>query len=275
MCDTTDSLNPGERLASKIQLRTNDGDDILDYLFEVFYEIPTGVAHGHRVQVARILIRYGHLSPCALVKLQELSPAESRKADRDAERFDARLARTIRNMTDDAEGIVNYLLNTMNGIDETSKKRICHNSRLAAARELLSRGYPPECDCAHRAASETEAVRSTAASSEPTTETHEPSADAADNPEEETNIEEILAIIRRAAEETDPSEWEEEDASSPHKPDYSMWDYIKSLPQPEITEEQARIGAARFHEAVERQRRWRESNVKIPTQKDNDNYDDG
>ena len=275
MCHTNDSLNPRERLAQKIRARTNDGDDVLHYLFEVFYEIPTGVAHGHRVQVARLLIKYGHLSPFALVKLQELSPAERRKADRDAESADSRLARIIRNMTDDAEGIVSYLLNTMNGIDDTSKKRTPHNTRLAAARELLGRGYPPECDCAHRAASETEVVRPAAASLEQITDNPEPSADAADNPEEEENIEEILAIIRRAAEETDPSEWEEEEASSSHKPDYSMWDYIESLPQPEITKEQARIGAARFHEAVEIQRRWRESNVKIPTQKDHVNYDDG
>ena len=274
MCHTTDSLNPRERLASKIRARTNDGDDILHYLFEVFYEIPTGVAHGHRVQVARILIRYGHLSPFALVKLQELSPAESRKADRDAERADARLARTIRSMTDDAQGIVSYMLNTMNGIDETSKRRIAHNIRLAAARELLGRGYPPECDCAHRAASETEVARSAADGSEPTTETHAPSADAPDNPEEQENIKEALEIVKRISEETDPSEWEE-DESSGHKSNYSIWEIIRKQPRPVITEEHARIGAARFHEAVERQMRWAESNVKIPTQKDHDNYDDG
>ena len=272
MCHTTDSLNPRERLAQKIQARTNDGDDILDYLFEVFYEVPTGVAHGHRVQVARLLIKYGHLSPFALVKLQELSPAESHRADRDAERSDARLARTIRSMTDDAQGIVSYLLNTMNGIDDTSKRRIPHNTRLAAARELLSRGYPPECDCAHRAASDND--RTVARDTAPTTETHESSADAADNPEEETNIEEILAKLDRIIEETDPSEFDEDDDSD-HKPDYSMWEIIRNQPEPVITEEQARIGAAQFHEAVERQMRWAESNVKIPTQKDHNNYDDG
>ena len=43
-----------------------------------------------------------------------------------------------------------------------------------------------------------------------------------------------------------------------------MWDIIDSLPEPEITEEHARIGAALFHEAVEKQRLWRESGVKIP-----------
>ena len=178
-------------------------------------------------------------------------------------------------MTDDAEGIVSYLLDTMNGIDDTSKKRIPHNTRLAAARELLSRGYPPECDCAHRAASETEVVRPAAASLEQTTDNPEPSADdSARSEEEEAQIQEVMDKIRRIAEEADPSEFEE-DESDGRKLDYSMWEIIDNLPEPVITEEQARIGAAQFHEAVERQMRWAESDVKIPTRKDHHNYDDG
>ncbi|MCY4652109.1 MAG: hypothetical protein OXC95_02980 [Dehalococcoidia bacterium] len=72
----------------------------------------------------------------------------------------------------------------------------------------------------------------------------------------------------------DPSKFEEEPAST-HRSDYSMWDIIDSLPQPEITEEHARIGAALFREAIQRQRLWEESDVKIPTRNDHDNYDDG
>ena len=137
-----------------------------------------------------------------------------------------------------------------------------------------SRGYPPECDCAHRAAPETEVVRSAADGSEPTTETHAPSADAADNPEEEANLEEALEIVKRVAEETDPSEWEE-DESSGHKSNYSIWEIIRKQPRPVITEEHARIGAARFHEAVARQRLWDESDIRVPTRKDHNSYDDG
>ena len=54
-----------------------------------------------------------------------------------------------------------------------------------------------------------------------------------------------------------------------------MWETIRKQPEPVISEEHARIGAALFHEAVEKQRLWRESNVKIPVRKDNTNYDYG
>ena len=106
------------------------------------------------------------------------------------------------------------------------------------------------------------------------TETHAPSADAADNPEEEANLEEALEIVKRVAEETDPSEWEE-DESSGHKSNYSIWEIIRKQPRPVITEEHARIGAARFHEAVARQRLWDESDIRVPTRKDHNSYDDG
>ena len=93
-------------------------------------------------------------------------------------------------------------------------------------------------------------------------------------PEEQARIQEVLERINRIVEEADPSDYEEEE-SSDRRIDYSMWDIIDSLPEPEISEEHARIGAALFHEAVEKQRLWRESGVKIPTRKDHDDYDDG
>ena len=83
-----------------------------------------------------------------------------------------------------------------------------------------------------------------------------------------------MEIIDRAIEESDPSELEEEESDG-RKIDYSMWEIIDSLPQPEITEEHARIGAALFREAVEKQRLWRESGMKIPARKDINGYDDG
>ena len=93
-------------------------------------------------------------------------------------------------------------------------------------------------------------------------------------PEEQANLEEALKIVKQAVENADPSEYEEEESSG-HKPDYSMWEMIRKQPRPVITEEHARIGAAKFHEAMERQRLWEESDVRIPTRKDLDNYDDG
>ena len=276
MCDTTNSMNPRERLAQKIRIRTNDGEDILDYLCDVFYDREKGVLHGHRLQAGRLLIIYGQLGKDALDRLHRLDPHSGPKADRDQANSDARLARAIQRMTDDAEGVVKYLLDTMNGIDRKSKRRICHNTRLAAARELLKRGYPCECSVETRPKTAQAAPEDSRAAddSAPMTEDLEPASDA-DSAEEEAKLERILAKIDRVIEETDPSEFDDDNNNSGHKPDYSMWDYIESLPKPEISEEHARIGAAKFHEAVERQMRWRDSDVKIPTRKDLDNYDDG
>ena len=72
-----------------------------------------------------------------------------------------------------------------------------------------------------------------------------------------------VAMAKEIVANLDPSEFEEEPPST-HKPDYSMWDKIAAQPPPVITKEQARIGAAKFHEAIERWRAWDESNVKIP-----------
>ncbi len=277
MCDTTNSMNPRERLAQKIRIRTNDGEDILDYLCDVFYDREKGVLHGHRLQAGRLLIIYGQLGKDALDRLHRLDPHSGPKADRDQANSDARLARAIQRMTDDAEGVVKYLLDTMNGIDRKSKRRICHNTRLAAARELLKRGYPCECSIQTRPATAQAAPEDSptaADDSAPMTEDLEPASDDGYTPEEQANLEEALKIVKQAIEDTDPSEYEA-DKSPGHKPDYSMWDYIDSLPKPKITEEQARIGAAKFHEAIERQRLWAESDVRIPTRKDLDNYDDG
>ncbi len=276
MCHTTNSMNPRECLASRIRIRTNDGDDILDYLCDVFYDREKGVLHGHRLQAGRLLIIYGQLGKDALDRLHRLDPHSAPKADRAQANSDARLAKIIRRMTDDAEGVVDYLLDTMNGIDQKSKRRICHNTRLAAARELLKRGYPCECSTHTRPATAHAAPEDSraAADSAPMTEDLQPASDADNDAEEEAKLERILAKIDRVIEETDPSEFEAE-ASSGRKPDYSMWDYIESLPKPEISEEHARIGAALFHEAVERQMRWKDSGVKIPTRKDHNSYDDG
>ncbi len=249
MCDTTNSMNPRERLASRIRSRTNDGEDILDYLCDVFYDREKGVLHGHRLQAGRLLIIYGQLGKDALDRLHRLDPHSGPKADRDQANSDARLARAIQRMTDDAEGVVRYLLDTMNGIDRKSKRRICHNTRLAAARELLKRGYPCECSIETRAATAqaaTEDSPTAADDSAPMTEDLEPASDDGYTPEEQANLEEALKIVKQAIEDTDPSEYEE-DKSSGHKPDYSMWEMIRRQPaRPVITEEHARIGAAKF-----------------------------
>ena len=56
-----------------------------------------------------------------------------------------------------------------------------------------------------------------------------------------------------------------------------MWDMIEEPLLSEISDEHAEIGAALFHEAVERSRAWKEANAENPdpTKKDHPNYDDG
>ena len=282
MCHTTDSLSPREQLAQKIRTRTNDGDDILDYLYGVFYDEEPGVLHGHRIQAGRVLVIYGQLSPEAIKRLQELESHSDSKVDRDQQKADSSLARKIRRMTGDGDDIITYLLDTMNGIDNASGKRVRHNNRLAAARELLKRGYP--CECARHDAAQTETETAVMPTKPVLLETgsgiqEAGQPDASDSEpapydqEEQQNIKEVLEIIKKAAEEADPSEWEEEE--SDRQIDYSMWETIRKQPRPVITEEQARIGAAKVHEAIEKWRAWDESNVKIPAQKEYNNYDDG
>ena len=287
MCDCNKNQSPRERLAAKIQLRTNDGDDILDYLCDVFYDNLPGVLHGHRLQSARILVGYGHLSPFALRKLEEMSPYISRETDRDQRRADDTLARLIRQKTGDADEVLDYLLGVMRGEDPFTGKRIkTHNPRLAAARELLKRGGYDEPSA--RPAPQTDAPGHTAPEVRPETDatvipaktgihTAENTELITDNSElkiDEDEPVDYLAIVKRVVESLGPIEEEEEDPNA-YKPDYSMWDMIEYPPLSEISEEHAQIGAALFHEAVERSRLWKQSNIKIPTRKDHDNYDDG
>ena len=281
MCDTANDQDPRAALAETIRRKTDNGNDVVDYLLDVLHQRLDGVKHLHRERAAGILTEYGDLGAIRFIEENR----KNKRADRPAKRqtreeredtgFNNALAQVIRDKTNGAGDIADYLIDTMNGIDSaigSGLGKIAHRHRVAAAIELLRRGYPPECDCAHRAASDND--QTVARDTAPTTETHDSTANKAHNPEEETNIEEILAKLDRIIEETDPSEFDDDDDSD-HKPDYSMWEIIRNQPEPVITEEQARIGAAQFHEAVERQMRWAESNVKIPTRKDHHNYDDG
>ncbi len=288
MCSDAD---PRTALAEYIRHKTDNGNQVVDYLHDVLHENLDGVKHGHRTRAAGILSEYGDL---AAIRFQEKNKEEKKarpsakpreRQEREDSEFDAALARVIRDKTNDTQDVADYLIDTMNGVDsaiESGLGKIRHQQRVSAAVELLRRAYDHD---------PTLAQPSTAASASavgPVTPEarHEPGSGESDNPEnpintenpasdeEEANLQEILDIIKRAAEEADPSEWEDENPSG-HKPDYSMWDIIESQPEPVITEEHARIGAALFHEAVERQRAWRESDVKIPARKDHDHYDDG
>ncbi len=104
--------------------------------------------------------------------------------------------------------------------------------------------------------------------------TPEPTTDNLELITEDSEPVDYLAIVKRVVESLGP--YEEEEYDGP-EPDLSMWDAILDQPEPEITDEHVQIGAALFHEAVERSRAWKKANAKNPdpTRKDHPNYDDG
>ncbi len=280
MCSNAD---PRAALAEYIRHKTDNGNQVVDYLHDVLHERLDGVKHGHRERAAAILTEYGDL---AAIRFQEKneeekkarpSPRPRKREEREDSGFDAALARVIRDKTNDAQDVADYLIDTMNGIDsaiESGLGKIRHQQRVSAAVELLKRGIDYDPKYAQTSTAPTLAI-SPVTPEEHTDASEQAAEDATDayTPEEQAQIQEVLDRIDRLVEEADPSEYEEEE-SSDRKIDYSMWDIIDSLPEPEITEEHARIGAALFYEAVEKQRIWRESGVKIPARKDYDNYDD-
>ena len=294
MCSNAD---PRAALSEYIRHKTDNGNKVVDYLHDVLEDRLDGVKHGHRERAAAILTEYGDL---AAIRFQEKnkeekkakpSPKPRKLEEREDSEFDAALARVIRDKTNDAEDVADYLIDTMNGIDSTIESglgKIRHQQRVSAAAELLRRAYdqdpayatstavPAKAGTQQAEGHATPEVRPEPGStvipakagihtSEPTTDNSELKID-----EEPTDY---VAMAKEIVASLDPSEFEEEPPSD-HKPDYSMWDIIDSLPQPEITEEHARIGAALFREAIQRQRLWEESNIKIPTRKDYDDYDD-
>ena len=292
MCSNAD---PRVALAEYIRHKTDNGNKVVDYLHDVLEDRLDGVKHGHRERAAAILTEYGDL---AAIRFQEKnkeekkakpSPKPLKREEREDSEFDAALARVIRDKTNDTQDVADYLINTMNGIDsaiESGLGKIRHQQRVSAAAELLRRAFDRDPEYAHTSTAPTLAAGPVTPVSEPDPTVMPANAgiqeagqpenpvhpENPDSDEEEANVQRILAKIDKIIEEADPSEWEEEE--SDRNPDYSMWDIIDSLPKPEISEEHARIGAALFHEAVNKRRLWRESKVKIPTQKDHYNYDD-
>ena len=269
MCSNAD---PRAALAEYIRHKTDNGNKVVDYLHDVLEDRLDGVKHGHRIRAAAILTEYGDL---AAIRFQEKNEEEKKarpsarprkREEREDSEFDAALARVIRDKTNDARDVADYLISAMNGIDsaiESGLGKIRHQQRVSAAAELLRRAFdrdPAAPEVRPEPASVAEDAEPTTENCELTTEKSEPI--------------DYVAMAKEIVASLDPSEFEEEPESD-HTPDYSMWDIIDSLPQPEITEEHARIGAALFRETIQKQRLWEESNVKIPTRKDYDDYDDG
>ncbi|MXY20333.1 MAG: hypothetical protein F4Y49_03245 [Dehalococcoidia bacterium] len=283
MCD---ELTPQQRLADIVAEETDGGRRVVRFFVQVAEgELDhQGFKPNHRMDAAKELIKVGLTEFDDYIRAGDATIARraprSRRPALDPEMEQARheLAQYARELTDGGRSVIRLYADVMDGLRNDDGFKPHH--RIAAGRELLKRGF--DYECAHA----TSTVVPTKAGTqqdpgyaipevrpEPATEDADTESNYAYTPEEHAQIQEFLDKIDKLAEEADPSEYEEE--SSDRQIDYSMWDIIDSHPEPEITEEHARIGAALFHEAVEKQRIWRESGVKIPTRKDHDNYDDG
>ena len=126
-------------LANIIQDRTNDGISIVDFLFAVMRAELDGFKPCHRLDAAKLLVKYerDEAFDFTLDNPPEPSRRRSDSGSSSETEFDNALAKVIRESTDDGRSVCRFLINVMEG--ELSAFRPHH--RISAARELLSRGF--------------------------------------------------------------------------------------------------------------------------------------
>ena len=276
-----DNLTPRERLARIVAEETGDGRRIVRFLVQV----AEGELHSegfkpcHRMDSAKELVKIGltefedYIHANSTPRKPRARRTSAPDADLSPEIAQAReqLAEYARELTQDGRTVIKMYSEVMDGL--RNDEGFMPHHRIAAARELIKRGFDetytqpaPEPGPAVAPAS------STVVPTKAGTHASEPTTNESDT-EEPTDY---LAIVKRVVESLGPVEEEEEDDLG-YKPDLSMWDAILAQPEPEISDEHVQIGAALFHEALERDRLWKEANAEnsTSTRKDHDNYDDG
>ena len=126
-------------LATIIQDRTRDGVTIVDFLFAVMRNELAGFKPCHRLDAAKLLVKY-QLDD-ALDFLLNTPPEQSRprtgSGSPEDTYFDTKLAKVIRESTDDGRSVCRFLINVMEG----ELKAFRPHHQMDAARELLSRGF--------------------------------------------------------------------------------------------------------------------------------------
>ena len=277
MCD---DLTPQQRLAQIVAEETDGGRRVVRFFVKVAEgELDReGFKPNHRMDAAKELVKVGLTEFDDYIRAGQ--SAATRRAPRtrrpapDPETEQARqeLADYARELTDDGRTVIRLYADVVDGLraDEGFKP----HHRIAAARELLKRGF--DYERVHDQPSAAPEVRPDEGP-ELITENCELNTDDPELTEEylrsKENMAKVLEIVKRAAEQVTPEEREAHEASMRGK-NLSMWDKI---PQPEyISEEHARIGAAKFHEEMARWRAWRDSDIKIPDPPEGlTRYDDG
>ena len=135
-------------LPTIIRDRTNDGITIVDFLFAVMRNELAGFKPCHRLDAARLLVKYDCSCKSAVAErdealnfsldyISEPSRSRSDSGSSDDPYFDARLAKVIQDSTDDGRSVCRFLINVMDG----ELKAFKPHHRISAARELLSRGF--------------------------------------------------------------------------------------------------------------------------------------
>ena len=284
--------DPRAALALAIHAKTDNGNKIVDFLNDVLDNNIPDVRLTHRLQSARMLTKHGHFPDAEQFIRRHANKPGPRKTRRDVKEtseFDAALAEVILVEISPAS-TAQWLIDVMQGRTpaiETGIDTFKPHHRMWAVREILARAYDRDYSYARTTQADLRVPDQTDTELTPEDRpgTPEQQVGESDNPEhpihpvnpdsdEKAEPIDYVAMAKEIAENLDPSELEEE-PPTPYKPSYAMWDIINKQPRPVITEEHARIGAARFNARIEQQIAWREAGVKIPDRKDRDEYDDG
>ncbi len=221
-------------LATIIQDRSNDGLTIVEFLFAVMRSELDGFKPCHRLDAAKLLVKYD-LDEARNFTL-DYTPEPSRPrpdyGSPDDNYFDEKLAQLIRESTDDGRKVCRFLINVMDGALSAFKP----HHRISAARELLSRGFGkhayPRRSGGGRNPEEAEQVDShlstPATQPSKSQESPNPTNQSSDSAEDEdhTDWDEVNALIDDAREDSDRILREQgiDPDNPPYKTDYSVFD---------------------------------------------------
>ncbi len=135
-------------ISQRIQAKTDNGDTIIDFLIEVMKGDLDDFNLCHRLDAARLLTKYGCSCRSAMAEHDQAidfiidNPREpslsiTNSGSSHDTLFDDALATKIREATDDGATVCRFLINVMEG----QLKAFTPQNRIAAARELLNRGF--------------------------------------------------------------------------------------------------------------------------------------
>ena len=126
-------------LATIIRDRTNDGTSIVEFLFAVMRNELDDFKPCHRLDAAKLLVKYERDEALNFTLDYTPEPSRSRSdsSSSDDPYFDRKLAQVIQQSTDDGRTVCRFLINVMDG----ELKQFKPHHRISAARELLSRGF--------------------------------------------------------------------------------------------------------------------------------------